>query len=108
MNCERMREQIPEALASRLDKAAREALVEHLESCAGCRAEVAELNAVWRGLETVKAGMEPAPDPGAKVRFMEMLAAYQAGMAAAQPAGGTARVVPVSYTHLTLPTIYSV
>src|ERR1035437_8428772 len=86
MNCERIREQIPEALAGRLDRAAREALVEHLEGCAGCRNEVAELNAVWRGLETVKAGMDAAPDAGAKVRFQEMLAAYQAGMAAVQPA----------------------
>ena len=64
--------------------------MEHLEGCAGCRTEVAELNAVWRGLETVKAGMDAAPDPegtpGAKVRFQEMLAAYQAGMAAVQPA----------------------
>jgi HEAT repeat protein len=85
MNCERIREQIPEALAGRLDKAAREALVEHLEGCASCRTEVAELNAVWRGLETVKSGMDSAPDPGAKVRFQEMLAAYQAGLAAAQP-----------------------
>ena len=88
MNCERIREQIPEALAGRLDKADREALVEHLEGCAGCRTEVAELNAVWRGLETMKAGMDAAPDPGARVRFQEMLAAYQAGMAAAQPAAG--------------------
>src|ERR1035437_10118632 len=87
MNCERIREQIPEALAGRLNKADREALVEHLEGCAGCRTEVAELNAVWRGLETVKSGMDDAaPDTGAKVRFQEMLAAYQAGMAAAQPA----------------------
>src|ERR1035437_4474602 len=86
MNCERIREQIPEALAGRLDRAAREALVEHLEGCAGCRTEVAELNAVGRGLETVKAGMDAAPDAGAKVRFQEMLAAYQTGMASAQPA----------------------
>src|ERR1039458_7947098 len=85
MNCERIREQIPEALAGRLNKADRDALVEHLEGCAGCRTEVAELNAVWRGLETVKSGMDDAaPDAGAKVRFQEMLAAYQAGMAAAQ------------------------
>jgi HEAT repeats/Putative zinc-finger len=86
MNCERMREQIPEALAGRLDKAAREALVEHLETCAGCRTEVAELNAAWRGLESLKAGMDVAPDTSAKLRFQEMMAAYQAGMAAGQPA----------------------
>jgi hypothetical protein len=92
MNCERIREQIPEALAGRLEKATREALVEHLESCAACRTEVAELNAVWRGLETLKAGTDAAPDPGAKLRFQEMLAAYQAGMAAVQPATRKARV----------------
>ena len=69
MNCERIREQIPEALAGRLDKTAREALVEHLEGCANCRTEVAELNAVWRGLETVKSGMDATPDPGAKVEI---------------------------------------
>jgi HEAT repeat protein len=86
MTCERIREQIPEALAGGLDKAAREALVEHLEGCASCRTEVAELNAVWRGLEAVKTGMESAPDESAKARFQEMLAAYQAGMAAVQPA----------------------
>src|ERR1019366_10704960 len=87
MNCERIREQIPEALAGRLNTADRDALLEHLEGCAGCRTEVAELNAVWRGLETVKSGMDDAaPDAGAKVRFQEMLAAYQAGMAAAQQA----------------------
>ena len=90
MNCERIREQIPEALAGRLNKADRDALVEHLEGCAGCRTEVAELNAVWRGLETVKSGMDDAaPDAGAKVRFQEMLAAYQAGMAAAQASART-------------------
>jgi hypothetical protein len=92
MNCERIREQIPGALAGRLDRATREALVEHLESCAGCRTEVAELNAVWRGLETLKLGMDDAPDAGAKLRFQEMLAAYQAGMAAGQPAARKPRV----------------
>jgi len=93
MNCERIREQIPEALAGKLDKTAREALVEHLEGCAGCRTEVAELNAVWRGLETVKAGMDATPDAGAKLRFQEMLAAYQAGMASVQPVVSKPRVV---------------
>ena len=83
MNCERIREQIPEALAGRLAKATREELVEHLEGCAACRTEVAELNAVWRGLEAVKSDMEPVPESGAKVRFQDMLAAYQAGMEAA-------------------------
>jgi anti-sigma factor ChrR (cupin superfamily) len=85
MTCERIREKIPEVLAGRLDKAAREQLVEHLEGCAGCRAEVAELNAVWRGMDQLKAESDDAPQAAAKARFQEMVAAYQAGMAAAQP-----------------------
>ncbi len=91
MNCERIREQIPEVLAGRLDKNAREQLVEHLEGCAGCRAEVAELNAVWRGMENLKAESDDAPQAAAKARFHEVVAAYEAGMAAAQTGG--ARVV---------------
>ena len=89
MNCERIREQIPEVLAGRMDKAARELLVEHLEGCAGCRAEVAELNAVWRGMDNLKAEPDDAPQAAAKARFQEMLAAYQSGMAAAQPAAAS-------------------
>jgi len=46
---------------------------------------VAELNAVWRGLAALQADADAAPAHSAKVRFQEMVAAYQAGMAAAQP-----------------------
>jgi hypothetical protein len=76
MNCEKIREQIPECLAGRLDKAAREKLVEHLETCAACRTEVAELNAVWRALDALK---PVAAEPAMKARFMEVLEAYKAG-----------------------------
>jgi hypothetical protein len=77
MTCERVREQIPECLAGRLEKAARENLVEHLETCSGCRNELAELGIVWRGLEGMSA---PEPDRAMRTRFMEMLSAYQAGL----------------------------
>jgi hypothetical protein len=80
MSCERIREQIPECLAGHLDHAARERLVEHLEGCAGCRAEVAELNAVWRAMESLSNGKQDAPNPVAKERFLEILDAYRAGM----------------------------
>ena len=80
MSCERIREQIPEGLAGRLDPAARERLVEHLEGCASCRAEVAELNSVWRAMESLSNGKQDAPDPVAKARFLEVLDAYRAGM----------------------------
>jgi HEAT repeat protein/putative zinc finger protein len=86
MNCERVREQIPELLAGRLDSAARESVVEHLETCAACRSEVAELNTVWRGMENLNDPAGSAPDPSAKARFLEVLQAYQAGMGVAQTA----------------------
>lgn len=81
MNCERIREQIPECLAGQLDAASRERLIEHLETCAACRADLAELNVVWRGLEAM-----PQPEPGRSMRsrFMETLAAYQEGYQEAQ------------------------
>jgi len=81
MNCERIREQIPECLAGQLDAASRERLIEHLETCAACRADLAELNVVWRGLEAM-----PQPEPGRSMRsrFMETLEAYQEGYQEAQ------------------------
>ena len=82
MSCERIREQIPEILAGRLDSAARERVIAHVETCSACRAEVADLGAVWRGLESMQM---PEPDPAMKARFMEVLEAYQLGLCSATP-----------------------
>lgn len=81
MNCERVREQIPEVLAGRLEGAARERLIEHLDTCAACRAQVAELGVVWRGLEAMA---QPEPSPAMKSRFLETLHAYEEGFQEAQ------------------------
>ena len=81
MICERCREQIPEVLAGRLDKAARDRVIEHMETCSSCRAEMAELGVVWRGMEALAA---PAaePQPALRERFLEALHAYEAGFEA--------------------------
>ena len=81
MSCDRFREQIPECLAGRLDGAARERLIAHLEICSGCRADMAQMGAVWRGLEQLPL-LEP--DQSMRPRFMEVLDAYKAGMEQAQ------------------------
>jgi hypothetical protein len=81
MICDRIREQIPEVLAGRLDAAARENLIDHLETCSACRAELAELGVVWRGLETMA---EPEPSPQLRARFLETLHAYEEGFQEAQ------------------------
>jgi hypothetical protein len=82
MMCERVREQLPECLAGKLDKAERERVIGHLETCSGCRNELAELGIVWRGLESMAV---PEPSREMRTRFMEMLEAYQAGMEQAPP-----------------------
>jgi anti-sigma factor RsiW len=76
MTCERIREQFPACLAGRLDPAAREKVIEHLETCSACRAEMAELGVVWRGMEAMQ---EPEPNPAMRARFLETLHAYQEG-----------------------------
>ncbi len=76
MSCERMREQIPELLADRLDGEARAQLIRHLGGCPACRAEMAELGPVWRGLETMN---EAEPSPAMHNRFRETLGVWQEG-----------------------------
>lgn len=82
MNCERVKEQIPECLAGRLEKAEREKVIEHLETCAACRNELAELGVVWRGMEALALPAEP--EAVMKHRFMETMEAYREGLLAAQ------------------------
>jgi HEAT repeats/Putative zinc-finger len=81
MICDRIREQIPECLAGRLDATAREKVIDHLDTCSACRAEVAELGVVWRGFESMS---EAEPSPAVRTRFLETLSAYQEGYQEAQ------------------------
>ncbi|HTS27182.1 MAG TPA: HEAT repeat domain-containing protein [Bryobacteraceae bacterium] len=81
MICDRMREQIPECLAGRLDAATREKLIDHLDTCSACRADMAELGVVWRGIDSMS---EPEPSPAMRARFLETLNAYQEGYQEAQ------------------------
>jgi len=81
MICDRIREQIPECLAGRLDAAARARVIDHLETCSGCRAEMAGLGVVWRGLETMQ---QPEPSESVRTRFLETLHAYREGYEDAQ------------------------
>jgi HEAT repeat protein len=82
MKCEHVREQIPELIAGRLEQAERDKVVEHLEGCAGCRGEVAELNTVWRGMENLNDPADAKAEAAAKARFLEAVHAYQSGLEA--------------------------
>ncbi len=81
MICDRIKEQIPECLAGRLDAAARDKVIDHLDTCSACRADLAELGVVWRGLENME---EPEPSRAMRTRFLETLNAYQEGFLEAQ------------------------
>jgi hypothetical protein len=83
MSCDKFREQIPECLAGRLDAAVREKLIAHVDTCAVCRSDLAEIGVVWRGLASLPV---EEPDGGMRSRFLEVLQAYQAGM---DPSGET-------------------
>jgi Putative zinc-finger/HEAT repeats len=97
MNCERIREQIPELLADRLDGEARAQLIQHLGGCPACRAEMAELGPVWRGLETMN---EAEPSPAMRSRFRETLGAWQEGFREGRQSppreAAVRRIVPVN------------
>jgi HEAT repeats/Putative zinc-finger len=81
MNCERIREQLPECLAGKLDKMARETVIEHLETCSACRAELAQLGVVWRALEALASPeLKPERERNLRDRFSERLAAFHAGL----------------------------
>jgi len=72
---------LPECLAGRLEKAAREQVIEHLETCSACRAELAQLGVVWRALEPLAAPeMKPERERDMRERFSERLAAFEAGL----------------------------
>jgi hypothetical protein len=81
MNCDRIRELIPECLAGRLDAATRQKVIDHVDTCAACRGQLAELGVVWRGLETMP---QPEPTETMRRRFHETLAAYEEGFQDAQ------------------------
>ncbi len=81
MSCDRIREQIPEVLAGRLEPIARENFIDHLETCSACRGEMADLGVVWRALDAMP---EPEPSPQLRARFLETLRAYEEGFQEAQ------------------------
>jgi len=81
MICDQIREHMPELLAGTLAPAARARVIDHLEVCSACRAEMAGLGQVWRGLEGMQ---QPEPGEGVRVRFLETLRAYKEGYDEAQ------------------------
>jgi hypothetical protein len=79
MNCEDVRERLPDYLAGTLEEAARPAIEEHLGGCRECGG-AAEM---WTRLGSLP---EKQPGPALQARFEAMLAAYRAGAEQAERA----------------------
>ena len=77
MQCEEVREQFADYVIDQLQEPTATRLLEHLSSCASCRAEAEELKSLWTTL-----GMIPAeePTPQLRSRFQIMLEAYEHGL----------------------------
>jgi hypothetical protein len=71
MSCEAMAERIPDLLSGALGEAEAAELRAHLAGCAGCAAEVAALERLWRGLGELP---EEEPSPELRRRFAARLA----------------------------------
>lgn len=77
MQCEKVREQFADYVIGSAEVPVAREVVEHLDSCAACRAELGELKSVWTQLENVAAA-EPSAE--LRTRFDGMLAAYEEGL----------------------------
>src|SRR5215831_14035093 len=70
MNCEHVREQLPDYLVHDIDEAVRLDIEQHLASCEACRQDAA----AWVKLGSLP---EEQPSPALHARFNAMLAAHQ-------------------------------
>lgn len=77
MNCEEVRERLPDFLAGSLEGTEREAIQAHLGGCAGCNQAVE----MWA---TLGALPEDQPSPALQARFEAMLEAYREGLEQAE------------------------
>jgi anti-sigma factor RsiW len=89
MNCETAREQFAGYLADDIDAAAKDAVRDHIASCASCREELEGLSAVWTRL-----GVIPREQPSGRLRenFYAMLEEAKRAAEAKEPGRKPGRV----------------
>src|SRR5436853_7363069 len=89
MQCEEVREQFADYVNGGLREPARFQIEQHLMVCDSCRAEAADLKALWTDLGSVPA-VQPGPE--LRARFDVMLEAYKHGLEQAAGASWWAHV----------------
>ena len=81
MNCDDVREQLPDYWTGSLDETARSQMHGHLAGCATCRAEAETLGAIWKKLGAIP---EERPGRALRARFEATLEAYMQGLRQAE------------------------
>ena len=81
MNCDDVREQLPDYWTGAMDEAGRSAMQAHFLSCAACRAESETLGAIWKKLGAIP---EEKPSRALRARFEATLEAYVQGLRQAE------------------------
>ena len=81
MNCDEVREQLPDYWTGSLDESASSRMQAHLSACSMCRAEAETLGAIWKKLGAIP---EERPSRALRARFEATLEAYVQGLRQAE------------------------
>jgi len=81
MNCDEVRDQLPDYWTGALDEGAKSQMQAHLAACSLCRAEAETLGAIWKKLGAIP---EERPGRALRARFEATLEAYMQGLRQAE------------------------
>lgn len=81
MNCDEVRDQLPDYWTGALEESAKSRMQSHFASCPACRAEAETLSAIWKKLGAIP---EERPGRGLRARFDATLEAYMQGLRQAE------------------------
>jgi hypothetical protein len=84
MNCQEVRQRLPEFIEGNLPEAVRGPIDAHLRQCPGCQEEMVALKSVWTKLRFYP---ELQPSPALRNRFHASLEAYRLGMTQSRSIG---------------------
>lgn len=81
MNCDEVRDQLPDFWTGALDEGAKSQMQAHLAACSLCRTEAETLGAIWKKLGAIP---EERPGRALRARFEATLEAYMQGLRQAE------------------------
>lgn len=81
MNCDDVRDQLPDYWTGAMDEAGKAGMQAHFATCPACRAEAETLGAIWKKLGAIP---EERPSRALRARFEVTLEAYVQGLRQAQ------------------------